>query len=164
MYYIGVADGNKEKWKKMDKINLSILVFCPTIYLATLKVYKKFEDSSSYRSRGIGNRKFEKEKWTNKENGKHHEAESLLHNATSHTHHLYKVQNPRCSCFWEIFDTNLPTYYIGVRDRKNGKRRQILISGTWFFPTIYLATLKAYTKFEDFGSHRSWEICDGNFY
>ena len=37
MYYIGVRDGKKEKWKKMVKINLSILVFCPTIYLATLK-------------------------------------------------------------------------------------------------------------------------------
>ena len=46
MYYIGVRDGKKEKWKKMVKINLSILVFCPTIYLATLKEYKKFEDSA----------------------------------------------------------------------------------------------------------------------
>ena len=40
------------------------------------------------------------------------------------------------------------------------EKRQILI----FFPTIYLAMLKVYTKFEDFGSHRSREICDGNFY
>ena len=56
--FIGVRDGKKEKWKKMVKINLSILVFCPTIYLATLKVYKKFEDSGSNTSREIGNRKF----------------------------------------------------------------------------------------------------------
>ena len=34
MYYIGVREGEKEKWKKMVKINLSILVFCPTIYMA----------------------------------------------------------------------------------------------------------------------------------
>ena len=34
-----------EKWKKMVKNKSNILVFCPTIYLATLKVYKKFEDS-----------------------------------------------------------------------------------------------------------------------
>ena len=40
MYYIGVRDGKKEKWKKMVKINLSILDFCPTIYLANLKVFK----------------------------------------------------------------------------------------------------------------------------
>ena len=44
MYYIGVRDGKKEKWKKAAKINLSILIFFPAIYLATLKVYTKFED------------------------------------------------------------------------------------------------------------------------
>ena len=59
MYYIGVRDGKKEKWKKMVKINLIILVFCPTIYLDTLKMYKKFEDSGSHRSREICNRKFD---------------------------------------------------------------------------------------------------------
>ena len=34
----------KEKWKKMVKLNLSILIFCPIIYMATLKVCKKFEE------------------------------------------------------------------------------------------------------------------------
>ena len=33
----------------------------------------------------------EKEKWTNKGNDKQEEAYSLLHNATSHTQHLYQV-------------------------------------------------------------------------
>ena len=32
-----------------------------------------------------------------------------------------KFQNPKCSCSWEIFDTNFPTYYIGVRDGKMEK-------------------------------------------
>ena len=50
VYYIGMRDGTKEEWKKMVKINLSILVFCPTTYLANLKVYMKFEDSGSHRS------------------------------------------------------------------------------------------------------------------
>ena len=59
MYYIGVNDGKKEKWDKIVKINLSILVFCPTIYLATPKMYKKFEYSGSHRSREICNRKFD---------------------------------------------------------------------------------------------------------
>ena len=62
MYYIGMRDGKKEKWKKMVKINLSILVFCPMcniLGLATLNVYKKFEDSGSHRSREICNRKFD---------------------------------------------------------------------------------------------------------
>ena len=77
----------------MVKINLSILVFCPTTYLATFKAYKKFEDSGSHRSREICNRKFdwEKEKLTNNENGKYQEADSLLHTATSHTQHLYQI-------------------------------------------------------------------------
>ena len=39
-----------EKWKKKAKINLSILIFFPIIYLATLKVYTKFEDFGSHRS------------------------------------------------------------------------------------------------------------------
>ena len=44
-------------------------------------------------------------------------------------------QNPRWSCYWEIFDTNFPMYYVGVRDGKNGKKRQELISASWFsFP------------------------------
>ena len=49
----------RKNGKKIVKINLSIFVFCPTIYLATLKVYKKFEDFGSQRSREICNRKFD---------------------------------------------------------------------------------------------------------
>ena len=29
-----------------------------------------------------------------------------------------KFQNPKHSSSWEIFDTNFPMYYIGVRDGK----------------------------------------------
>ena len=47
-----------EKWKKKVKINLRILVFFSKIYLTTLKVYTKFEDSGSHRSREICDRKF----------------------------------------------------------------------------------------------------------
>ena len=49
----------KKKWKKKDKMNLSILVFFPTIYLATLNVYTKFENAGSHRSWEICHRKFE---------------------------------------------------------------------------------------------------------
>ena len=48
----------KQKWKKKAKINLSILIFFPTIYLATLKEYTKFEDLGSHRSREICDRMF----------------------------------------------------------------------------------------------------------
>ena len=33
----------------------------------------------------------EREKWTNKGNDKQEEADSLLHNTTSHTQHLYQI-------------------------------------------------------------------------
>ena len=58
-------------------------------------------------------------------------------------------------------------HYIEVRDgkKKNGKKKaKINLSILIFFPTIYLAMLKVYTKFEDFGSHRSRNLCDRNFY
>ena len=45
MYYIGVRDEEKEKWKKKANINHSILVLFPTIYLAPLKINTKFEVS-----------------------------------------------------------------------------------------------------------------------
>ena len=73
-----------------------------------------------------------------------------------------KFQNPKCSCSSEIFGTN-PVYYIGVRDGKKEKwkkKANINLTILIFFPTIYLATLKVYTKFKAFGSHRSREICD----
>ena len=46
MYYTEVRDG---KQGKEDKINLSSFGFCPTIYLAALNVYTKFEDSGLHR-------------------------------------------------------------------------------------------------------------------
>ena len=55
-----------EKWKKKTKINPSILIYFPTIYLAMLKVYTKFEDFGSHRSRKISDRNFY---WREKKNG-----------------------------------------------------------------------------------------------
>ena len=48
----------KNNEKRKAKINLSILIFFPTIYLATLKVYTIFEDFGPHRSREIGDRIF----------------------------------------------------------------------------------------------------------
>ena len=39
----------------------------------------------------------EKEKWSNKGDDKHENAEYLLHNTSSHTNDCTKFQNPRCS-------------------------------------------------------------------
>ena len=92
MYYIGVRDGKKQKWKKKAKINLSILIFFPTIYLATLKMYTKFEDFGSHRSLEICDRKFYwRERKMDKGNDNQEEADSLLHNTTSYTQHLYQI-------------------------------------------------------------------------
>ena len=58
-------------------------------------------------------------------------------------------------------------YYIRVRDGKKEKwkKKAKLITESWFFfPTIYLAPLKVYTKFEDSGCNRSGEFCDEKFY
>ena len=81
-----------EKWKKKAKINHSILVFFPTIYLAPLKVYTKVKTLAligaeiSVTEIFIG----EREKWTKKGN-KQQEADSLLHSTTSHTQHLCHI-------------------------------------------------------------------------
>ena len=128
----------------------------------------------------------EKEKWTNKGNDKLQHAESLLHNTRSHNQHLYQIQrgmisssmltlfytiqqvipnictkfqNPRHSSSWEIFDTNIPIYY-GKMEKNAKINHRILV----FFPTLYLAPLKRYTKFEDSGCNRSGEFCDEKFY
>ena len=58
MYYIGVRDGKKTKMEKEGKHSFKHLDFFPTIYLATLKVYTKFEDFDSHRSREISDRNF----------------------------------------------------------------------------------------------------------
>ena len=73
--------------------NLSSFVFCPTTYLATLKVYTNLktlaliEDEKFVTENLLG----EKEKWTNKGNDKQQHAGSLLQNTTSHTQHLYQI-------------------------------------------------------------------------
>ena len=112
----------REMEKKMVNINLSILIFCLTIYFRplsrcrrNLKTLALTEAEKSVTENFIG----EKENWTNKGNGKHQEADSLLHKVIPNI--CTKFQNPRCSCSWEIFDTNFPMYYIGVRDGKKEK-------------------------------------------
>ena len=72
------------------------------------------------------------------------------------------LQTPTCNSSCEIFATNFPMYYIGVRDGKKEKEGKINLSFV-FCPTIYLATLKVYTKIENSGFHRSSEICHSKF-
>ena len=98
------------------------MVFCPTIYLAALKVYKKLADSGSGQIKGmVSIRRLI--------------LSYIMQQVTANI--STKFQNPRCSCSWEIFDTNFPMYYIGMRDGKKQKwkKKAKLISASWFsFP------------------------------
>ena len=62
-----------------------------------------------------------------------HIKQQMIHNICT------KLQNPTCNSSWEIFVTNFPIYYTGVRDGKNEKEGKINLCFV-FCPTIYLAT------------------------
>ena len=109
MYYIGVRDG-----KKKDKINLSILVFFPSIYLKTLAVIVQ----KSVTENLIG----EKKK-NGQINAMINRRRLILSNAIQQVipNICTKFHNPRQYSSWEIFDTNFPMHYIGVRDGEKEK-------------------------------------------
>ena len=90
MCYIGVTEGKIEKEAKMS---FSIFVFIYTIHLAYLKVYTKFENTGSNRSREICNRNFHwrERKYINKGTDKQYVAVLLLHNTTNHYQALYQI-------------------------------------------------------------------------
>ena len=141
-----------EKRKKKAKINFSILFFFPTIFLATLKVYTKFEDSGSHRGWEICDRNLDWRERNKDKKGIINRRKLFL----SYTIQVIpiictKFQNPRRSSSWEISDTNFPMYYIGVRDGKG--KDKINLSILIFFLIIYLASLKLYLKFENSGWH-----------
>ena len=50
------------------------------------------------------------------------------------------------------------------REKKREKKAKINLSILVFFPSIYFAPLKEYTKFKDSSCNRSWEFCDEMFY
>ena len=80
MCYIGETEGKIEKEAKMS---FSIFIFIYTIHLAYLKVYTKFENTGSNRSR--------EEKWINKGTDKQYVAVLLLHNTNNHYQALYQI-------------------------------------------------------------------------
>ena len=99
------------------KKNLSILAYSYTTYVHTVRVYRKFEDSGSNCRWEICDEFYEIErKMDNKKTDKHEDADSLLHNTTSHSQCLYQIQNPSLSSCWEICDEK---FYL--RKRKKDK-------------------------------------------
>ena len=89
-----------KKWKKRAKINLSILIFFPTIYLVTLKVYIKFEALAHTEAEKSVTEFFigEKEKWTN--NGNDSRRRLILSYTLQQVipNICTKFQNPTFSC------------------------------------------------------------------
>ena len=148
-------------------MRISTLISIYTVLFAFLKVYTKFENTGSNRSCEISIG--EKEKWTNKGTDKQYVAVLLLHNTTHHYQALYQISESLLKWLlrnlWQ--KKNVHMYYIREKEGKNenlkkeGKMRiRILIS----IYTVHFAILKMYTKFENTGSNRSWEICDRNFH
>ena len=69
---------------------------------------------------------------------KQQHADSLLYSTTSHTQHLYHFK-----ILGTAVPENFPMYYIGVRD---GKRRQTLITASWFSIPQYTWPLTRYIQ------------------
>ena len=88
MSYKGVIEGRIEKEGTMS---FSIFIFIYTIHLAYLKVYTKFENTGSNRSREICERNvhWRERKMNNKGIDMLYVAVVLLHNTTHHYQALY---------------------------------------------------------------------------
>ena len=128
---------------------MSILFFLPTIYLATLKVYTKFEKLwLSLEQRNLWQKIWLERKKNGQIKGMINRRRLILFHTIKQVmpNICYKFKNPRHNSPWEIFDANFPMYYIGVRDEKRKKKVKINLSTLFFFPSIYLATLKVYTN------------------
>ena len=93
MYYIGLGDGKKENWKKKAKLiteswfSFSQYTWPLSRCIQNLKTLAVIGAENSVMKSFIG----DTEKWTNKGNAKQQHADSLLHNTTSHTQHLYQI-------------------------------------------------------------------------
>ena len=89
MYYIGVREGKKgEIWhNKSEFCFLSHNTWPLSMCIQNLKTLALIEAKKFVTENLLG----EQEKWTNKGNDKQQHTDSLLHNKTSHTQHLYQI-------------------------------------------------------------------------
>ena len=123
-----------EKWKKKAKLNLTILVFVPTIYLATLEGIQSWKTPALAEAKKYVTENFIGEKKKRKKKGMISRRRLIL---------FYTVQQD-ISTFvpnFKIIGAVVPEKSLtqislriilefGVRDGKNGKRRQNLISAS----------------------------------
>ena len=83
----------KEKWTNKGNDKHENADLSNIIQQILLNVCMKLQNPRCSSSWEIFDKNFikEKEKWTNKENDKHKDADSLLHNTSSHTQCLYQI-------------------------------------------------------------------------
>ena len=151
------------EWEMEKTRNLSF-VFCLSIYLATLNVYTKSLIEAKKYMYVTENLLGEKEKWLNK---------GMI--SSSMLIHFCTIQQviPKFVPNFKILGTVVPeksptqiflciTLELEMEKWKKKAKfnHRILV----FFPKIYLASQKVYTKFEDSGCKRSWEFCDEKLY
>ena len=76
--------GKKKKSHHLGFLLHNIMQHCQSVYknLKTLALIAGEKSVMDF---------YEKDKWANKENDKHEDADSLLHNTTSHTQCLYQI-------------------------------------------------------------------------
>ena len=120
-----------EKMEKEGKNKISILIFLYTINFADVKVHTKFENPGSKRS-----------------------TQYNLSYLMFVPHFKVLRQVVSVKSLTETF----PMHNIGVKDQKKKKKMEKggknKISILIFLYTIYLATIKVHTKFEDLDSNR----------
>ena len=87
---MGATEGKVEKEGKMS---FSIFIFIYTVHFAYLKVYTKFENTGSNRSRKICDRNFNwrERKMKNNRTDEQYVAVLLLHNTTNQYQALYQI-------------------------------------------------------------------------
>ena len=83
----------RKKWKKKGNINHRILVSFSQYTWPLSRCIQNLKTLAVIRAENSLTKSFigEKEKWTNKGNDKQQHADSLLHNTTSNTQHLYQI-------------------------------------------------------------------------
>ena len=132
-------------------------------------MYTKFENTGSNRNPEIWDRNFQwRERKTNiKGTNKQYVAGFCYTIQLSTIKLCTKFQSPNSSSCWEIFDRkNVHMYFIRVKEGKDEKwkKSDMRINTLISIYTVHFAFLKVYTKFQNTGSNRSWEICDRNFH
>ena len=146
MYYIGEMEKGERRQNKSVLFSVPQYTWSLSMCIQNLKTLALIEAKKFVTENLPG----EKEKWTNK--GKDKSSMLILFYTIQQVipNTCTEFQNPRHSSSWEIFDTNFPMYYTGMRDGKKEKwkkKAKINNRNLVFFPIIYLyQIIKSYMQ------------------